>query len=146
MCGLLDYPPRLVRIAAVTPLSVPQRERLSMVLLSLSRFDEKIWWKGVPSICPPLLLIADIATKNWCLVDHWPGKVWSVVAGMAAAPQGSTDTGQPPPSSIVRTRYLVSPSPLLPSTLWKNSYYRTLRLGDFSAGLLLTWLNTDPEV
>ena len=38
------------------------------------------------------LLIAGIATRNWCSVDHRPGKVWSVMAGMAAAPQGSTDS------------------------------------------------------
>ena len=79
--------------------------------------NEKIRSLEGCSICPRCLL----QTLRPKIGAVWPaaGKLWSVVAGMARAPQGSTETGQPPPSSIVRTGYLLSRSSL--STLWKPS-------------------------
>ena len=84
---------------------------------------------GVPSV-PLYLLIADVATKNWCRLTNGLGRLGQLWQVWQQPPRVPQTLDSPLHHPIVGTRYLSPRSPLLPTTLWKLSHL----------SLLLTWL------
>ena len=74
----------MVRIAAVTPISVPQQGKgyIQSSLDSMRNTAGKVFHLSC------LLLIADIATKNWCrLKTAWEGLVRIAAVTLLDVPQ-----------------------------------------------------------
>ena len=87
---------------------------------------------GVPSV-PLYLLIADVATKNWCRLTNGLGRLGQLWQVWQQPPRVPQTLDSPLHHPIVGTRYLSPRSPLLTTTLWKLSHL----------SLLLTWLVKD---